>query len=488
MFEIFNYRPGLVFKIALVAAIGGLMNGFMTAVIAGMLPILRDEWSLSSNQQEWIVAVAILGAVFGAFISARTVNWLGRRKTILAASVIFAVSSVLCAVVNSLPWLYVSRCLIGIAVGMSSFTIPLYITEISPNRNRTALITLNQLMITIGILFAYVNSLTLLDTEHAWRWMALVGLIPSILLFTGMIFLPGTPKSLILRGRYSQARAALLKIEEPEKVEMMMDMIKEEVEAERTMTTRWRDVLKSKYVPITAISIAVMFIQQCTGVNIFIYYSPMLFEISGFHSLQAELAGAVAIGVTNVLFTVISITLIERFKRKSLYLFGLAGMTVALMTLSFAFNYYSGLGVYLKWIVLGSSLLYVIFFSISIGPLAWLICTEIFPTHMRSVGMSISIMFNWILNLIVIFTFFKVSMVFSPAGNEFIIQQSNRGITDIFFNPGINFFIYGLLAVGGMIMGYYLLPETKGMSDLDIDDFWERNLNKKRNQKARWYE
>jgi MFS transporter, SP family, galactose:H+ symporter len=476
-----NQLRKLLFRTALASSMGGLLSGFMTAVIAGVLPLIRDEWNLSSNQQEWMTSVALLGAVLGAFAASRLTVPFGRKNIVLLSAILFFTGTISCFISHDILMLIMSRALVGIAIGLSSFSLPLYITEISPSRNHSSLITLNQLMITIGILFAYVNSLLLLPFEHNWRWMMLIGIIPSALLFFSMTILPKTPKYLIHKGRFMQARSSLSRIEEPEKIEMIMDIMKNEIESEKYYQTRWRDIFHRKYLRVLMISISIMFVQQCTGINIFIYFSPIIFEISGFHSINAEIAATVAIGIINVLFTIISINLVENFARKPLYFTGLIGMTVMLMTLGFSFLFYNDLGSYLKWIVFGCSIGFVMFFSVSMGPIGWLMSSEVLPNRSRNVGMSITILFNWLFNFLIIFSFFKISKTFAPAGHEFIIQESNKGIVDIFFNPAVNFLLYGLFGIAGILLGYYVLPETKGMSYLDIDDYWNTRFeNKKR--------
>ncbi len=451
----------------------------MTSLIAGILPIMRDDWSLSSNQQELLVSSAIAGAFIGAFIGARTVNRIGRKNSILIAAIIFILSSISCSLSQGIINFSFCRFFIGISIGLSSITIPIYITEISPSRNRAALMTLHQLMITLGILFAYLNSLILLQYNDNWRWITFSGIIPSIILCIAMLFMPKTPKWLIMRGRYTAARSALLKIEENDQVETTMDLLKQEIETENTIQTRWRDMFRSSYLIIMIMSIVIMFIQQFTGINIIIYYSPILFELSGFKNLNAELTGTILIGLVNVFFTVVSISLLDYFGRKSLFLVGLSVMTVMLCSLGVIFYFYNTPGEYLKWIILILCMIYVIFFSVSLGPITWILAAELFPSRIKTIGMNISIMFNWLFNFCVVYSFFKMSKKFALVGHEYIIQESNKGIVDIYFNPAINFFIYSLFAIIGFLIVYFMIPETKGLTNLDIDEYWLRRFNKK---------
>jgi len=475
----FSFFKKISFRIALVSTMGGMLCGYMTAIMAGVLPIVRDEWALSSAQQEWIMAIALLGAVGGAFASNRlSVPW-GHKNLLLLAAFLYITGILCCIFSHDIISLILSRAITGTAIGLSSYTLPQYGGEIAPVRNQSIFIGLHQLMITIGILISYLTALLLVSYSHHWHWMFLTGLIPAFLLAAGVMMLPKTPKYLIQKGRFLQARSVLAKIESPEKVEMIMDILRHQAESEKHYQSRWRDIFSSGILKILLVSIALMFVQQACGINIFIYYAPVLYEIAGFQSLEPELAASVILGTVNVIFTIIALNLVEQMSRKTLYVIGLALMTLFLFALGIIFMNYVKAGPALKWMVFASSLGFVMFFAVSIGPLSWLMASEILPLNIRNVGMGLSLTCNWIFNFLVVFTFYKISKVFSLPGNEFIIQQGNKGIIDIFFNPSINFFLYGLICLGALVWGYFFLPETKGMSYFEIEDYWNKKFGRK---------
>ena len=226
-----KHNNTMVIGIAAIASTGGLLFGFDTGVISGALPFLRESWDLTSNQQEIITTAVLVGAVLGALGSGRITDIVGRKKVIIATSLIFAVGSLLTGAAPSMMFLAISRVILGIAIGISSFAVPLYISEISPAKYRGALVSSFQLMITIGIVASYFSDLAFADelNPFSWRWMFYVGVFPAIILFVGMLFVPETPRFLISKGRDEEGRKVLEKIEDPELVDAAVAQIKEEI-------------------------------------------------------------------------------------------------------------------------------------------------------------------------------------------------------------------------------------------------------------------
>ncbi len=461
---------GLVIVIAAVASTGGLLFGFDTGVISGALPFLRESWALNTGQEEWITTAALIGAVLGALSSGRITDIFGRKKVIIATSIIFAIGSILTGASSSPAFLSVSRIIIGIAIGISSFTVPLYISEISPTKIRGALVSSFQLMITIGILVSYFSDHAFADEANpfSWRWMFYVGVFPAIILFVGMLFLPETPRFLIGKGKDKKGRKILAMVEDPALVDEAIQKIKEDIRRDEMQATDWTELFKPWLRNALIIAIGIMFVQQFVGINTIIYYAPTVFIIAGFSGAKAAIAATIIVGVVNVLSTVLSMFLLDKIGRRKLYFIGLTGMAVSLAALGTFFLLKDNLGPSLKYITVGSILVYILFFAVSLGPLGWLIISEIFPLKVRGLGMSIGSLSNWLFNAIVTFTFLKLAWLFTGPGMEI----TNHGAATPDPNPAGAFFVYAVIAVLGIIWGIKYIPETKGVTLEEIEQHW----------------
>jgi len=471
----------LVVVIAAVASTGGLLFGFDTGVISGALPFLTKHWTLTDGQQEWITTSALVGAIIGALASGRITDIFGRKKVILVTSVIFALGSILTGAAPTKEFLAASRILLGVAIGISSFSVPLYISEISPTKIRGTLVSSFQLMITIGILVSYFSDLAFADETNfeSWRWMFYVGVFPAIILFVGMLFLPETPRFLMGKGKEEEGIRILKKVEDPALVDEAIKKIKDEIEKDKKSATNWTEIFKPWLRTALFIAIGIMFVQQFVGINTIIYYAPTIFITAGFDGPVAAITATVSVGVVNVLSTVLSMFLIDKIGRRKLYFIGLTGMAIALTALGTFFLIGDGLGVTLKYVSVALVLIYIFFFAISLGPLGWLIISEVFPLKVRGLGMSIGSLSNWLFNAIVTFTFLKLARLFTAEGME-IPSQKIDGVTGevletIYYpNPAGSFFIYAAIAIIGIIWGLKYIPETKGKSLEDIEEHWRQ--------------
>ena len=467
-------NKALVVLIAAIASTGGLLFGFDTGVISGALPFLRESWNLTTSQQEWITTAALIGAVAGAVGSGRLTDMFGRKKVIIAAAIIFALGAILTGAASSPGFLAASRIVLGVAIGVSSFTVPLYIAEISPTRSRGAFVSSFQLMITIGIVVSYFSDLAFADESNpfSWRWMFYVGVFPAIILLAGMIFLPESPRFLIGKGKEEKGRKVLRMVESHDLVEVSIQKIKDDLKSDMENNVTWREIFKPWLRPALIIAIFIMFFQQFVGINTVIYYAPTIFIIAGFEGAGAAIAATISVGILNVLTTVLSMSLIDKVGRRKLYFFGLIGMCISLLALGTFFLYKDSLGDSLKYIVVASVLVYVFFFAISLGPLGWLIISEVFPLKVRGLGMSIGSLSNWFFNAIVTFTFLKLAWMFTAPGMEIINKTADGSTTDP--NPAGAFFVYAFVAILGIIWGIRYIPETKGISLEAIEDHWRQ--------------
>jgi len=468
-------NKALVVVIAAIASTGGLLFGFDTGVISGALPFLKDSWDLSTGDQELVTTAVLVGAVLGALGSGRITDIVGRKKVIIVTSLIFAAGSILTGAAPSMWFLAISRVILGVAIGISSFAVPLYISEISPVKARGALVSSFQLMITIGIVASYFSDLAFADESNpfSWRWMFYVGVFPAIILFIGMIFLPETPRYLIGKGNDVEGKRVLEKVEDPALVDSAIAKIKEEIALEQKSVGFAELFSKTWRVPLM-IAIGIMFVQQFVGINTVIYYAPTLFLIAGFEGARAAIAATVSVGIVNVLSTVVAMFLIDKIGRRKLYFIGLTGIMISLAALGLFFFMKDSLGENLRFVIVGTVLIYIVFFAISLGPLGWLIISEIFPLKIRGVGMSVGALSNWFFNGIVAFTFLKLAWLFTGEGMEITkkVVKEGQEVIESDPNPAGAFLLYAVIAVIGILWGIKYIPETKGITLEKIEEHW----------------
>ena len=456
----------LVIVIAAVASTGGLLFGFDTGVISGAIPFLQEYFELTDGQIENITALGLIGAVVGALFCGRLTDYLGRKKVILASAFVFATGAVWTGLAPTVPQLMISRFYLGLAIGVSSFAVPLYIAEISPTKIRGILVSLFQLLITVGILTAYLSDRAFADNSNpeSWRPMLYIGVVPAMVLLIGMIFLPETPRWLMSKGREKESQRILEKIENAEFIEGSIAKMKKDLEIDASQAG-WKEIFKPWLRNALIIAAGIMFFQQFVGINTVIYYSPKIFLAAGFEGNEAAIAASVIVGAVNVLFTIVSLFMIDRLGRRKLFFLGMAGITISLICM--------GLGFVLegvtKWFLVGSMLVYIAFFAISLGPLGWLIISEVFPTRVRGLGASIGSLSNWGFNTLVVWSFFKMA---SAIGNaKEVVGPAGKDMSEVCPSCiGSVFWIFAAVAVIGIIWGYFYIPETKGVTLEEIEN------------------
>lgn len=444
----------LVIVIAAIASTGGLLFGFDTGVISGAIPFLEQHFTLTDSQIENITAFGLIGAVIGALFGGRITDILGRKKVILASAVIFATGAWWSGHSTSVTELLLSRLYLGLAIGVSSFAVPLYIAEISPTKIRGILVSLFQLLITVGILVSFITDYAIADNSNleSWRMMFYVGIIPAMILLIGVFFLPETPRWLMSKGREDDSRKVLEKIESPELVETAISQMKQDLELDKQQAG-WKELGKPWMRNALIIAMGIMFFQQFVGINTVIYYSPKIFQKAGFVGNEGSIAPSIIVGVVNVLFTVISLFLIDKIGRRKIYFIGTSGIVVSLVLMGFSFALADQMGDMAKWMLVGSMLIYIAFFAISLGPLGWLIISEVFPLKARGVGASIGSLSNWGFNTLVVWTFFKLMN---------------------FLGDAQVFWFFAVIGVIGLIWGNKFIPETKGVTLEKIEEHWRQ--------------
>ena len=464
-----TYNKSFVWVITAIAATGGLLFGFDTGVISGAIPYFQPFFGIDDSMVENITTAGLVGAILGALFCGRITDMIGRRMVILAAAIIFAVGAVGSGVAASPEQLIAARLFLGIAIGVSSFAVPLYIAEISPAKVRGRLVSMFQLMVTIGILVSYLSDVAFADNANieCWRPMFYVGVIPAIILLTGMWLLPETPAWLFSKGRDEKARSILERIEDPAQVEESIALTYRELQQSRE-EAGWREIFKPWLRNALMIGIGIMFFQQTVGINTIIYYCPKIFLMAGFDDNITAIWASVGVGVVSVIFTLVSIYFIDRLGRRRLYFLGMTGLVVSLTALSACFALHASLGEAGKWFSIILVFTYIAFFSISIGPLGWLIITEVFPLKVRGVGSSIGSLTVWVFNSVVAFTFFKIVKAFTIPGSELTVHGESVG------NPAGAFLFYAAIALAGIVWGYFYIPETKGVPLEKIEEHWRK--------------
>ena len=460
----------MIYVIAVIAATGGLLFGFDTGVISGAIPFFQEDFGLDNSMIEVVTSAGLVGAILGALFCGKVTDVLGRKIVILASAIIFTIGAIWSGFSPDVEQLIVSRLFLGVAIGVSSFAVPLYIAEISPANKRGSLVSMFQLMITIGVLASYLSDLLFADESDlsCWRPMFYIGVVPALILLIGMLFMPESPRWLISRGRDEEGRRILSRIESSETMEESYKTIKNELEKSREESSSFKELLKPWLRNALIIGISIMFFQQFVGINTVIYYSPKIFLMAGFDGAVSAIWAAVGVGIVNLLFTIVSVYFVDRLGRRKLYFIGLSGIFISLLLLGVCFTSFSCLGVMGKWLSIILVFIYVAFYAISIGPLGWLIISEIFPQKVRGLGSSLGSLSVWVFNTIVTFTFFKIVKAFTIEGTEVYLNGENLG------NPAGAFWFYALVALVAIIWGYFYVPETKGVTLEKIEEYWRR--------------
>jgi sugar porter (SP) family MFS transporter len=439
-----------VYVAAAFAGLGGLLFGYDTGVISGAELFLKSDFSLSVPALEVIVSGVLAGAAVGALAGGRLGDLFGRRTLLIVTAIIFALGALLCAFTPSVGILIAGRVIVGLAIGLSSSAVPVYISEVSPPATRGWMVSLFQLAITLGILLAYLVDYAFARIQ-GWRWMFGLAVVPAGIFVTGMLFLPESPRWLAKRGRHDDARKVLGRIRGASEADGEL------LDIDRSLATaeehgNWRDLLHPSLRPALVLGIGLAIFQQITGINTVIYYAPIIIQSAGISSNSGAILATAGIGAVNVLMTIVSMWLIDRVGRRPLLLTGIAGMAVALGALGWVFHSASPTGL-LSWLAVGSMMLYVAFFAISLGPIFWLLISEIYPLRVRSSTEGLAAMSCWVSNLAVSLTFLSL--------------LHGLGATKTFW-------LYGLFAVAAWLFSYRLVPETKERTLEEIEQFWRK--------------
>jgi sugar porter (SP) family MFS transporter len=433
-----------VLSVSLVAAIGGLIFGFDTAIVAGATRYMKEQFSLDSLQEGWAVAVVLVGCMFGAGLAGPISDRIGRRRFMLVSAVLFLVSAVGCALPRTIAEFMIFRFVAGLGVGSAAVLSPLYIAEIAPARARGALVSVNQLAIVTGILLAYfVNWIFAGAGPANWRWMFACGAVPSVLFFLLLLGVPESPRWLVKNGREDEARTVLTRADTAEAAAAGIRDIKDALALEEGS---YREIFRPAFRRPLVIAVVLAVFQQITGINAILYYAPRIFEGAGFERMSAIGQSAV-VGLVNMLFTVVAIVLADKVGRRPLLLIATAGMGGSLVLLGAAFKFSFLPASALLFVIL----LYIAFFASAMGPLVWVVMAEIFPIKVRGAAMGLATLVLWLAD-------FAVTLTFPVISDR--------------FHPATAFWLYAGMCALDLVFMAFFLPETKGKTLEEIERRW----------------
>ncbi|MYL30105.1 sugar porter family MFS transporter [Halobacillus halophilus] len=424
-------------------ALGGLLYGYDTGVISGALLFISDDIPLTDFLEGLVVSSLLVGAIVGAGLSGYVSDRFGRRKVVFTIALIYIAGSFVLAFAPNVPFLVTGRVILGLAVGGSTAIVPVYLSEMAPTDSRGALGSLNQLMITIGIVLAYLVNYAFAPVE-GWRWMLGLAAVPAVVLAVGVMFMPESPKWLLKQNREKEARKVMGLTRDEQEIEKEMEQMKK-IEAEKEGT--W-DVLKAKWVrPMLLVGSGIAIFQQLIGINAVIYYAPTIFTEAGLAD-SASILGTVGIGILNVLMTLVAIATIDKLGRKKLLLIGNAGMVTSLAVLA-AILFTAELTTAVAWLTVVFLGLFIIFFSATWGPVVWVMLPELFPTKARGAATGFTTLLLSAANLVVSLFF---PILLGAIGTAWV------------------FVLFAVIGILAFLFVYTYVPETKGRSLEEIEN------------------
>ncbi|GAA97708.1 uncharacterized protein L969DRAFT_91119 [Mixia osmundae IAM 14324] len=453
-----DVSSAFMLRLAVVAGTGGLLFGIDTGIIASVLVTIGDDLGqeLSEGQQEMIVSATIFGAILGSLAAGLLSDWMGRKKTVLLASVFFTIGSLEQAASQVVKELVLGRVIVGLGVGIASMVIPVYFAELAPARFRGRLVSALVVLITGGQVLAYVIGAAFANVQHGWRWMLGLSAVPPILQLIMSFSLPETPRYLLKIGQLARVRQVLASVYPAlteDDVQAKVDAMRLAMDSESREKPGTREAFKRLWSDLAnrralIVAIGLQFFQQATGFNTLLYYSAVLLKSAGFDKPAAM---AIFIALSNWICTMIALRLIDRVGRRTMLLRTLASMTAGAALLAFSFifiNTHQAVDLQAKgasawaYLALIGMIWFCASYALGLGNIPWLVQSEIFAYDVRALANSLATATNWIANFVVASTFLHLTAAISPAGA---------------------FFLFGLLTICALIFVYLLLPETRGL-------------------------
>lgn len=458
-----SVNMGYVVFLCVVAALGGILFGYDTAVISGTTAIVKAQFGLSTGLEGWYVGCALIGSIIGVSLAGLLSDKLGRKKTMLISALMFSISAIGCAVCGDFSQLVVYRIIGGFGIGVVSIVSPIYISEVAVPEKRGTLVSLYQLAITIGFLLAYlVNYLILkgaaldatdpalgsrmMNNEY-WRGMLGSETFPDLLFLIVIFFIPESPRWLVVRGRSDRALAILQRIYgEPAEAAAQLDATAASIAGE--VKSEWKTLLEPGIFKAVLIGSAIAILGQFMGVNAVLYYGPKIFMDAGL-SGEGSLLSTVLVGVVNMLTTVIALMIIDKVGRKKLVWWGVGGMIACLLMIGL----YFALGSLPTWFLLVFFLLYVFCTAISISAVVFVLLSEMYPNRVRGLAMSVAGLALWV-------------------GTYLIGQLTPWMLENL--TPAGTFFLFAFMCLPYLFIMWKWVPETTGKSLEEIEAYWKQ--------------
>ena len=459
-----SVNMGRVVFLALVAAIGGILFGYDTAVISGTTEIVKNQFRLTTIAEGWYVGCALIGSILGVMIAGMMSDYLGRKRTMLISALLFSVSAIGCAVCQDFNQLVIFRIVGGFGIGIVSIVSPIYISEIAPAQKRGTLVSLYQLAVTVGFLLAYlINYFVLRDADvnatasglwdrmfnsEYWRGMLGYETIPDLLFLAVIFFIPESPRWLITRHKDEKAKKILAGIyTSGDEVTRQMELTKASIAGETG--SEWKTLLEPGIFKAVLIGCAIAILGQFMGVNAVLYYGPKIFSDAGLSS-EGSMFSTVLVGTVNMLTTVIALLVIDKVGRKQLVYWGVSGMIFCLLMIGL---YFCLGGTLPTWFLLTFFLLYVFCTAISISAVVFVLLSEMYPNRVRGLAMSIAGLALWI--------------------GTYLIGQLTPWMLET-LTPAGTFFLFAAMCVPYLLIMWRLVPETTGKTLEEIEEYWTK--------------
>ena len=456
---------GYVVFLAVVAAIGGILFGYDTAVISGTTKAVTTQFALNAIQEGWYVGCALIGSIIGVLCAGFLSDGIGRKKTMLIAAIMFSISALGCAVAANFTQLVVFRMFGGFGIGVVSIVSPMYISEVAVASKRGTLVALYQLMITLGFLLAYLvnfviyknvdeslsgSVMTNMFNAEYWRGMLGCNLIPDIIFLVVIFFIPESPRWLLVKGRRAEANAILQRIYlTEEEAALQADATLSSINGE--VKTDWKEIFEPGIFKAVLIGSAIAILGQFMGVNAVLYYGPKIFEDAGMTG-DVSLLSTVLVGVVNFLTTIIATVIIDKVGRKQLVYWGVSAMIICLLAIALYFFKGEALGLG-NGFLLAFFLLYVFSTAISISAVVFVILSEMYPNRVRGLAMSIAGMALWV--------------------GTYLIGQLTPWMLET-LTPAGTFLTFALMCIPYLLIMWKLMPETTGRTLEEIESYCKK--------------
>jgi SP family arabinose:H+ symporter-like MFS transporter len=456
---------GYLYLVCLVAALGGFLFGFDTAVISGTVSLVKHDFNLDAIHEGWFVSCALLGCIIGVSVSGKLSDRYGRKIVLVLSAILFLASALGCMLSGSFTTLVIFRLVGGLGIGVASMVSPLYISEFSPSRYRGMMVSLYQLALTVGIVLAYFSNAFLVShagdtfsgtgfqkifSTEVWRAMLGLGALPACVFLISLSMVPESPRWLLLRGEEKKATVILTKIDGKEAA---FRELRDFNLQHKTESTSLNELFKPVYRKALWIGLLLPFLSQVCGINAVIYYGPKILEQAGF-TLNNALGGQVTIGLINVVFTFVAIFTVDKWGRRPLLFLGIGGAVTSLIIIGILFVFGITTG---PWILI-FILAFIACFAFSFGPVCWVVVGEIFPNAIRGKAMALATLSLWVGNFLV--------------GQLTPVMLEGLG-------PAWTFWLFALCCSPALLLTWKLIPETKGKSLEMIESYWKNTHSNK---------